>query len=763
MRLVVNLSDVGKRLLLGRKLRSTQLGETLLPKRIALPVFASDALSSVAYAPDEILLTLSLAGLTAYAYSWKIALLVAVVMLVVVASYRQNVHAYPSGGGDYEVATVNLGPDAGLTVGAALLVDYVLTVAVSISSGVQNAKSVPLLHFLDGHEATAASIAVIILMALNLRGVRESGAVFAVPTYCFMFGVLIMIGYGLFRILVLGQPLMAESAKYGIEPDPKYADFTGFAMVALLARTFSSGCAALTGVEAISNGVPAFRKPESRNAATTLTWMAMILGSLFLGLSVLASRLHPFPTHEETVNSQMARALFGQSPFYWVIQLSTCAILILAANTAFADFPRLSSIIAKDDYLPRQFANRGDRLVFSNGIVFLAVAASVLIVIFGGVVTALIPLYAIGVFTSFTLSQTGMVVHHLRLREPAWRRSVVINGVGATATFVVMLIVAITKFTKGAWVPIVVVPLVITLFKAIKRHYRAVGEGIHIEPADVPALPQKHTFVVLVGRVHRGVAEAIQYARSLRPDHIVALHIADEAVDHRDVERDWSRFGFDIPLDIVDSPYRELTAPVNRYLDRLGARWSSDQLTVVIPEFVVGVTSITNVLHGQNGLALKLSLLSRPNTAVVSIPFHVGAPSASPPATPGADLPARVSRTAPSHELDRARRASRVRSAVPGAPPISTLPTRVRVAVTGEVTAARVVPRAASPWLELTVDDGSGSFLAVFTGRRSIPGLNPGRLATFEGVLGDEHGQKVMLNPRYTLLAADAPHPSPTT
>src|SRR5215216_2326492 len=350
---VVNVADIGKRLLLGRKLRSTQLHETLLPKRIALPVFASDALSSVAYAPDEIFLTLSLAGLVAYSYSWKIAILVAIVMLVVVASYRQNVHAYPSGGGDYEVATVNLGPNAGLAVGSALLVDYVLTVAVSVSSGVQNAKSVPILHFLDGHEATAAAVAVLVLMALNLRGVRESGGVFAIPTYCFMFGVLTMVLYGLFRILVLGEPLMAESAKYGIEPDPKYAALTGFAMVALLARTFSSGCAALTGVEAISNGVPAFRKPKSKNAASTLLLLGSLSITMLMSIIVLADlmklRYVEDPAHQllkngvpvgksyeqDTVIGQLAKTLYSDfTPLFYFTIACTGIILILAANTA---------------------------------------------------------------------------------------------------------------------------------------------------------------------------------------------------------------------------------------------------------------------------------------------------------------------------------------------------------------------------------------------------------------------------------------------
>jgi hypothetical protein len=574
--------------------------------------------------------------------------------------------------------------------------------------------------------------------------------VFAVPTYVYIVAISAMVAIGLWRVF-LGH---YEPVPFDVRRAHDVTQVGGSLTLFLLLRGFSSGAVALTGVEAISNGVPAFRKPESRNAATTLTWMAVILGSLFLGLSILASKLHPYPTHAETVNSQMARVLFGESPFYWIIQLSTCAILILAANTAFADFPRLSSIIAKDGYLPRQFANLGDRLVFSNGILFLTLAASALIFIFGGIVTALIPLYAVGVFTSFTLSQSGMVRHHLRLREAGWRRSVAINSIGAVATFVVMMIVAITKFTKGAWVPIVVVPLVIALFKAINGHYRKVGEGLRIEPHELPPQPSVHTFVVLVGSVHRGVAEAIQDARSLTPHHIVALHIAAEGVDHAEVERDWARFKFPIPLDIVDSPYRELTAPVVRYLDRLDARWASDRLTVVIPEFVVGVKSVTNLLHGQNALALKVALLSRPNTAVISVPFHVRVRTRAIPETNGSiDPNKRLSRTAPSHELDRARRAARVAHVAPGAARIKTLEARARVTVTGEVTATRVVPREAGPWLELTVDDGSGSIVAMFTGRRSIPGIQPGRVVELCGAIRDDHGRRVMLNPLYQLFA----------
>jgi hypothetical protein len=393
----------------------------------------------------------------------------------------------------------------------------------------------------------------------------------------------------------------------------------------VLLKGFSSGAVALSGVEAISNGVPAFERPESKNAATTLTWMAGILGSLFLGVSILAHHLGPHPSEHETVISQMAGAVLGHGVYYWVLQFSTAGILTLAANTAYADFPRLSSIIAHDGYLPKQFANRGDRLVFSNGVVFLAGAASLLLVLFGGKTNALIPLYAVGVFTAFTLSQAGMVVHHFKEKEESWRTGAVINGIGSFATGVVTLIVAISKFTSGAWVPIVVVPLIIMLFKSIKRHYDTVDTKLAIIPADVPPEPARHTFVVLVSRVHKGVVEALNYASSLRPDHIVALHISEDEGEHEQIRRQWAEFGFRVPLEIIDSPYRELVRPVELYLDELDARWSTDRITVVIPEFVVGIRSTANILHGQNALGLKLALLDRPRTIVTSVPFHVTA------------------------------------------------------------------------------------------------------------------------------------------
>ena len=645
----MNLSDIGKRMLVGRKLRSTQLGETLLPKRIALPVFASDALSSVAYAPDEILLTLSLAGLTAYAFSWKIAILVAVVMLVVVASYRQNVHAYPSGGGDYEVATVNLGPQAGLTVASALLVDYVLTVAVSISSGVHNAKS--LMPFIDGNEAWVASIAVLVLMALNLRGVRESGTFFAIPTYCFMIGVLAMIGWGLFRILVLGQDVQAHSAQYGIEADPDYADFTGLAMVFLLARTFSSGCAALTGVEAISNGVPAFRKPKSRNAATTLLLLGTISVTMLLGVVVLANLTglklidagHSHYTLngerveviEETAIGQLARTVFAGFPpgFYFVV-IATMLILFLAANTAFNGFPVLGSILARDGFLPRQLHTRGDRLAYSNGIIVLAIAAIVLIVAFQADVTALIQLYVVGVFVSFTVSQAGMLRHwtrHLRTEtNPAVRgrmqRSRVINGIGLTMTGTVLVIVLLAKFTQGAYIAIIAMAVLFVLMRLIRRHYESVARETALVEGEDRTLPSRVRAVVLVSKLHKPTLRALAFAKAARPSTLEALTVDVDRDETARLVRTWEESDLGIPLKVVASPYREVTNPIIDYVRNLRSESPRDVVTVYIPEYVVGHWW-EQILHNQSALRLKGRLLFTPGVMVTSVPYHLASSS----------------------------------------------------------------------------------------------------------------------------------------
>jgi len=748
---------LAKRLVVGRPLATSEQDHERLPKRIALATFSSDPISSTAYATEEILWVTAV-GASSLALGLDrlvpMAVGVALLLVIVVSSYRETIFAYPSGGGAYIVSRENLGATPSLVAGASLLVDYVLTVAVSVSAGVAAILSLDAFAGLRGQRVPMTLFFVALLTAANLRGLRESGRIFATPTYVYIASMAALVVVGLLRSW-LGH----------VDPvpfDPGAAEeverLVGGQLPLFLAlRGFSSGAVALSGVEAISNGVPAFHRPESKNAAATLTAMAAVLGSLFLGVSILAARLHPYPSHEETVISQLGRAVFGPGPMHTVLQLATAGILVLAANTAYVDFPRLAGIIAGDGYLPRQFARRGDRLVFSNGILFLAAAASGLLVAFGGLTNALIPLYAVGVFTSFTLSQAGMVRHHLRRREPGWRRRVAVNGLGATATLVVLGIVAVTKFAVGAWLPIVVVPGVIGVFRAIKGHYERVSAAL-AAPAELPPRPGQHTFVVLVSQVHSGVLEAVQYARSLRPDHLSALHVALADDTQARVRDDWDRFALDVPLDIVESPYRELTRPVERYLDELDGRWPSDRLTVVIPEFVMGVRKVANVLHGQQGLALKLALLDRPHTAVLSVPFQLRERPPVRPVPAGPPGPAREPRgrdrlTADVVELDRSRLLRRcARLPVDGHVPIAEAPLRSRVRVVGEVTASRVTPRPSGPWLRITVCDGTGSLHAVFTGRRRVPGLDPGRAVALEGTTRPEAAGTVMMNPSYTLL-----------
>jgi amino acid transporter len=645
---IVGVGDVSKRILLGRKLRSTQLGETLLPKRVALPVFASDALSSVAYAPDEIFIMLSAAGVTAYAWSWKIGILVAIVMLTVVASYRQNVHAYPSGGGDYEVATVNLGGNAGVTVASALLVDYVLTVAVSISSGIQNAASA--IGFVSGHEAFWASILVMVLAALNLRGVRESGTFFAIPTYGFMLGVLGMGLWGLFRDLAGTLPDV-ESAQYHIVKAPGYeGQITTVAMVILLARAFSSGCAALTGVEAISNGVPAFRKPKSRNAATTLLLLGTIAVTMLMSIILLANVMHlryvdphdlarlvdangqPVPAgyDQHTVIAQIARGVFDNfmPGFYFVIAM-TGIILVLAANTAFNGFPVLASILAKDGYLPRQLSSRGDRLAYSNGILILAFMAIALIVAFDAEVTRLIQLYIVGVFVSFNLSQLGMIRHwtrHLKTEtDPAVRhrmiRSRAINTFGLAMTAVVFVIVLVTKFLAGAWIAILAMGTFFMLMRGIRRHYDNVGRELLVE-ADDQVLPTRVHAMVLVSKVHKPTMRALAYAKASRPNVLEAVLVDADAVSTARILEEWDERRIDVPLKVLYSPYREIIRPIVEYTRSIRDANPRGVVAVYIPEYVVG-RWWEQVLHNQTALRLKGRLLFTPGVMVTSVPYQL--------------------------------------------------------------------------------------------------------------------------------------------
>jgi amino acid transporter len=609
-----------KRLLVGRPLASSEEAHQRLPKVIALAVFASDAISSTAYATEEILLVLvPIAALEALEYLVPIALIVVALLAVVITSYRQTVFAYPQGGGSYVVSRDNLGVLPSLVAGSSLLVDYVLTVAVSVSAGVAAITSaVPELR---DHRVGLCLLGIGLLTLVNLRGVKESGRLFAVPTYLYTISLGLLLLVGLVRSYTGSlDPLPPDRG--ALDELTEHGALLGSVTALALMRAFSSGAVALSGIEAISNGVPSFRRPESKNAAITLVWMGVILAAFFFGISVLADRLRPVVSEDETLLSIMASAVFGDGSVpYFLLQVTTAAILVLAANTAFNAFPSMSSILARDGYLPRQLYNRGDRLVFSNGIVFLAAAAAILIVAFGGRTTALIPLYAVGVFTGFTLSQAGMVRHHLREREPGWRRNTVINAVGAVATLAVTLVVVVSKFTIGAWIPAVLIPLIVFVLRGIHRHYVRV-EAILKVPEGYRAMRHTHTVVVLVGSMHQGVLAALTWAKSLAPDRLIALSVVHDADEMDRINEQWQRYDLDVELQTVYSPYRELTGPVLAFLDELDATYDNDIISVVLPEFVLGKWW-EQLLHNQSALLLKGRLLFRRNTVVISVPFHL--------------------------------------------------------------------------------------------------------------------------------------------
>ena len=613
-----------KRFFVGKPIASSEEQHQRLGIPTALAVFASDAISSTAYATEEILVVLLAA--TAYPGSHRLLVplaIAAVILLAIVAtSYSQTIHAYPNGGGAYVVSRENISSTAALVAGASLLVDYTLTVAVSISSGVLAISSaVPSLRP-DGIRILICLGFLALLTIGNLRGVKESGKVFAVPTYLYVVLLFSMIIYGLVRVFGFHLGPIAGGAKYAPEFTHGKELGKSIAIFAIL-KAFSSGAVVLSGVEAISNGVPAFRPPESKHASRTLTFMALILGSSFLGISVLAHHLLPVVQENgETVLSQMGKAVFGaHNPIYFALQIATFAILVLAANTAYADFPRLSSIIAQDRYLPRQLANRGDRLVFSNGVLVLAGFAGVLIIAFKAEVTLLIPLYAVGVFTGFTLSQFGMCRHHLKLREPNWQRGLVINAVGFVATGVVLCVVVASKFTAGAWIPVVVIPMIVMVFRRIHRHYDRVDTALAPREG-FKARRRPHTVVLLVGRVHQGVLESIAYARSLNADRLVAVSVVGNAEEQERITSAWEEFEVPIELRTVYSPYRELQRPILRFIDELDEEVEDEFVTVILPEFVLDHW-YEQILHNQSALLLRARLRARPNTIVTSVPFHL--------------------------------------------------------------------------------------------------------------------------------------------
>jgi len=600
-----------KRLLVGKPMPLAQARHERLSNSAALAVFASDPLSSVAYATEEILLVLVLAGSAALSYSLPVAVGIAALLAVVVTSYRQTVAAYPQGGGAYLVAKDNLGRYPALTAAAALLVDYVLTVSVSVVAGIAALTSaMPQLH---QHRVVLSVLAVAGIALGNLRGVRESARLFAAPTYFFVVSILGTIAYGLVGALFDWLP----EAPY----EPHAPGLEGIGLFLLL-RSYAAGCTALTGVEAVSNGVQALKPPEGRNAQTVMTWLGAISITMFLGITYLAYDFGIVPGGPETVVSKIARRVWGSGAPYYAVQASTLLILVLAANTSYADFPRLSSILARDHFVPRQFANQGDRLVFSNGILILSGFAIVLIVIFRGDTHALLPLYAIGVFISFTISQGGMVRRWLRLREKGWRWRVWINGVGAAVTGVVLLTLAITKFVEGAWIVVVVIPFLVATFIVMHRHYEEVARELSLEGLDEPPRFQ-HTVLVLIGDVHRGVVRAVQYARTLAPTATVrAVYVETDPARTARLEEKWGKWGLGVPLVVLTSPYRSLLRPLLDYLDQIQSRGDDQMVTIVLPEFLPRHWW-QHVLHNQTALLVKGALLFRKNTVVADVPYHL--------------------------------------------------------------------------------------------------------------------------------------------
>ncbi|MDQ1684356.1 MAG: hypothetical protein QOC82_1093 [Frankiaceae bacterium] len=621
--------------MVGRPLRSGQLHETLLPKWLALPVFCSDPISSVAYATEQIVLVLALGGAAYLHYAWWVAAAVTVLLVVVVLSYRQTCHAYPNGGGAFAVSMANFGPTSALIAAAALLVDYVMTVAVSVVSGVLAITSAA--PSLSTHTEALSVTFVGLLLVANLRGVRESGRAFAVPTYAFVGLTLLMFGFAAVRALTGALP-DAVTAQQTVH---RTVQVGGLATMLLVLRAFASGCTALTGVEAISNGVPSFRKPKSRNAAATLAIMGVLAVTMFVGVTVLALHVHAHaePDGSPSVISQVAAVSFGHpSLLYYAFQSATAAILILAANTAFTGFPVLSSILAQDRYLPRQLHNRGDKLVFSNGIILLATAAVALILGFHASLDHLLQLYIIGVFTSFTLSQAGMVRHWTRrLREvrteerPRIRWARVVNAVGAAFTGLVLIVVIASKVRHGAWIAILAMVMMFALMRAIRRHYDAVSRELDVNVTERPMLPARNHAVILVSRMHLPTVRAVAYARATRPSTLVALTVDLDESDTQRLVTLWQDADLPVPLVVLDSPYREIIRPVLDYVRSLRES-PRDVVTVFIPEYVVGHWW-EQLLHNQSALRLKARLLFEPGVMVTSVPWQLHSTTSAPQPT----------------------------------------------------------------------------------------------------------------------------------
>ena len=598
-----------KRLFVGTPLPTAQARHERLSKRTGLAIFASDNLSSVAYATEEIMRVLILAGVAALSLSTPISIAIGAVICIVIYSYRQTIVAYPQGASDYIVAKDNLGTAAGLVAGSALLIDYTLTVAVSVSAGIAAVTSA--VPGLFPYRVVLCVAALALIAYGNLRGLRESGRLFALPSYLFIAGFLVLIATGFARYAIRGEPTA---------PPTEVEAPLGALSVFLVLRAFASGAVALTGIEAVADGVQAFKPPELKNARTVLAFLGIIMLTLFIGTTALADLFNIVPRDEETVVSQLARAVFGGGPLYYYLQGVSTLILILAANTAFADFPRLAFFMSRDGYLPRQFGNRGDRLVFSNGVVLLAVIAAGLVVVFHGSTHALIPLYAVGVFTSFTLSQTSMVRRWLRTRPDGWWWRVAVNGIGGATTAVVLVVVAATKFVDGAWIVVVLIGFFILTFLAIRHHYDDVARQLSLEGYEGPP-PISHSVLVLVGDLHRGVAEALQYAKTLSPE-AKAVYVELDPERTRRLEERWVKHGLGVPLIVLTSPYRSLLGPFLGYIDHLVQRDGRHIVTIVLPEFIPA-RWWQHLLHNQTALLIKGALLFRKNVIVTDVPYHL--------------------------------------------------------------------------------------------------------------------------------------------
>lgn len=603
-----------KKVLVGNPLSSDMACHQRIPKWKALAVLSSDALSSVAYATEEVLIPLSFFALSATIWSLPIALGIAFLIVVVTISYRQTIDAYPNGGGAYTVAKENLGTQAGLVAAAALLIDYILTVAVSVSAGVENISSA--FPLLIPHREAIGVVIILIIMIFNLRGLKESASVFALPTYLFIISFVIMLGAGAYQVLT-GAPTLK------VAPPVMGAVYPAIP-VFLILRAFASGCSALTGIEAISNGIPIFKDPAQKNAKTTMLWMSTILAVLFLGLTFLAHHFQIIPSERETVVSSLAHQVFGENVFYFLVQGSTALILILAANTSYADFPRLSSLLAKDRFLPRQLASVGDRLVFSNGIIGLSLASIFLIILFEGDTHHLIPLYAVGVFLSFTLSQLGMVQHHIKTKHPGWVRSLVINMVGAITTFTVLIVLGWTKFAAGAWMVILLIPLLVLFFQKIHGHYQKTAaklSGFKVTPHSLFKDHPNHVAVIPISGIHQGIYDALVYATSISKN-IKACYVDVDPEATVRMVKTWQETFPEVELVILPSPYRSVLRPVVDYVESIQKSIDHDMITVIIPEFVTGKW-YHKFLHNQTAIVLFAYLRPLKNVMVTSVRYHI--------------------------------------------------------------------------------------------------------------------------------------------